>query len=433
MYGGLPRTMSKPARSEKKISQNWTRQSIAPGERLRNWKAICRCSSKTSAQRTLFIASRPHVFALDDGELAGLFVEVDAHEVRHFLRIGSSKTVAGFNLEIEVGQCLGPVGIDGQAQPQPEHGDVGGEGVDVHAVEAVLDDVELDLVDFAGVVLEFVGVEQAVEVDDFVEQAEQVSARAAGGIDGADGVEGCGNLLRLIDGDASDVVLVDKGGDFVVGDLGEVGQVALEGFAAHEADDRARGVVAAGLVPAGDEFFEDFAEHFRIDGDFDVERGGFLNGEVVAVEQAVRTEQGREGGIGDVVDLFVEVVGFEESEEGDTAFGFLLAFDGEGFEEEFFESPGVEAFALVVARCEEQTEIVFGCSPAGRGEPAFALDEPQKHQTVEQGLGEHLLIFTLERLDGRLEFLELGGVVGVEALGDLFDVEGGAPRGNPSE
>ena len=85
-------------------------------------------------------------------------------------------------------------------------------------------------------------------------------------------------------------------------------QIAFERFAAHEADDGAGRVVAAGLVPAGDEFLEDLAEHFRIDGDFDVEGGGFLNGEIVAIEQAVGAEQGGEGGIGEGVGLYVEVV-----------------------------------------------------------------------------------------------------------------------------
>ena len=38
-------------------------------------------------------------------------------------------------------------------------------------------------------------------------------------------------------------------------------------------------------MPAGDELLEDLAEHFRIDGYFNVERRRFRDGEIVAVKQ----------------------------------------------------------------------------------------------------------------------------------------------------
>ena len=74
-------------------------------------------------------------------------------QVGQFLRIRSGEAVAAFDLEIEVRQRrrFRALEVDGQTQPQPQLGDVDGERVNVHAVQVVLDDLQLAAVDGHGV------------------------------------------------------------------------------------------------------------------------------------------------------------------------------------------------------------------------------------------------------------------------------------------
>ena len=55
---------------------------------------------------------------------------------------------------------------------------------------------------------------------------------------------------------------------------------------AHIMDDDARRVISAAGVPDvfGQEILENFAEHFRVNGDFFFQRLGFVDREIVAVE-----------------------------------------------------------------------------------------------------------------------------------------------------
>ena len=79
-----------------------------------------------------------------------------------------------------------------------------------------------------------------------------------------------------------------------VGRMGDFRQVGGQGFVYHVVYDGAGGVVGAGLlaggvagfrVVGGQQVFKDFAQEFRVQGDFLFRRGVFFYGELVFVEQ----------------------------------------------------------------------------------------------------------------------------------------------------
>ena len=101
-------------------------------------------------------------------------------------------------------------------------------------------------------------------------------------------------------------------------------EIVLERLAAHEGDDGPRGVVAARLVPAGDQFLEHLAEHFRVDGHLDVERRGLGDGEVVALEQV---QHGGERLVRDGDRALNVVVVFEVEQSAVEEWHLAAAFD----------------------------------------------------------------------------------------------------------
>ncbi len=64
------------------------------------------------------------------------------------------------------------------------------------------------------------------------------------------------------------------------------GKVALEGLTAHERDYRLRRVVTAGLVASRHELLEYLAQHFGVDGNFDLEGSIFTDSEVVVKQKS---------------------------------------------------------------------------------------------------------------------------------------------------
>src|SRR5207249_1373924 len=107
--------------------------------------------------------------------------EQAAEQVGQRLRVRGGHTVAALDFEIQVGQRrrFGTLEIDGQAEPQPQLGDVDGEEVQVHAVEVVLNDVELAAVD-CHTVQAARGEQHLAQAEEFLHHAEQVRAAAAG-------------------------------------------------------------------------------------------------------------------------------------------------------------------------------------------------------------------------------------------------------------
>ena len=109
---------------------------------------------------------------------------------------GPQQAVAAHDLEIEVRERFGRVALvlDGEGEPEAEHGDVDGELVVVDAVEVAPDDVELEFVEAARVDSDVV--EGGLKLDEFLHHAEQVGARSARGIDDGHLVQRLGDLRR---------------------------------------------------------------------------------------------------------------------------------------------------------------------------------------------------------------------------------------------
>ena len=144
--------------------------------------------------------------------------------------------------------------------------------------------MDLALVQELGVGGDAFALEGAANGHKFLEQAEKVRAGAARGVNGLDGIECVFDLFGVGFVDPFDGMGIHEAFDGGLRCLGLVFEVTLEGLAAHEGDHRAGRVVGAGLMASGNEFLEDLAEHFGIDGNFDLERGGFFDGEIVTVE-----------------------------------------------------------------------------------------------------------------------------------------------------
>ena len=248
-------------------------------------------------------------------------------------RVRPQQRIAGFALEIEVRQRQWLVGFDFQRQPQAQHCDVGGEGIDVHAVEIVADNAQLEVVKTAAILDQLFADEQAVDGDEFVQKTEQIRAGAACGIDRFQGIERFEDLPTMRLGQAGDSRLIDKSSDGVRTGFGLAREIAFDCFPAHEGDNGARRVVRTGLMPAGDKLLKDLAEHFGIDSDFDVERRRFLDGEVIAVEKSLVADQPTQSSVGDFLHALVERGRLEEAavEEGDFAVGIAAPLpDGRG-------------------------------------------------------------------------------------------------------
>ena len=94
--------------------------------------------------------------------------------------VRGGQRVARLYLEVEVreGWRIVAVVVHDEREPEPQAGDVDGEGVYVHAVEVLLDDLELPVVGEAGA--KFVSPEKALaQVEQLVQHTEQVRPAAA--------------------------------------------------------------------------------------------------------------------------------------------------------------------------------------------------------------------------------------------------------------
>jgi hypothetical protein len=225
-----------------------------------------------------------------------------------------------------------------EGDEEAELGDLDGDGLDVHAVEAVFDEVELAAVVVVVVgegAFEFlahgggvelgelgllpalvVGVELAEDIDELVEDAHGEGAGTAGGVEDFQGVDGGDEAGDF--GLGEGVFFLGVGEEEVQPGAGVVsesfpsswlrflhaglfhegaGEVGLERFVHHVVHDGARGVEGAGLlaggglgflVVGGEEVLEDLAEQFGVEGDFLIDGGVLDDGELVAVQDGMR-------------------------------------------------------------------------------------------------------------------------------------------------
>ena len=121
--------------------------------------------------------------------------------------------------------------------------------------------------------------QKADQLKQLVQHAEDIRAAAAGGVNDFDGFELRDQLAGVFFGDAVGGALVHQ---FRV-----AAQISLERFPAHELDNAARRVIRPGAmsVARGDQFLENFAEHFRVHSHLHIVGRAFGNREVVVIEE----------------------------------------------------------------------------------------------------------------------------------------------------
>ncbi|GIV55243.1 MAG: hypothetical protein KatS3mg040_0011 [Candidatus Kapaibacterium sp.] len=195
------------------------------------------------------------------------------------------------------------LGFDDQLQPEAQFGDVDGPVHHVHAVELLADDAAPAFV--GGFINAELGIGAGLEVVEHEQHPDEERAGATGGVAdggfaqhavevgpevlfGECGVGGLflGGLIR------KDGVVEER--FFVCAE--PIGESVHERKAAHQVNFDPRGVENAGrtalvffddsLGSDVDQRLVDLADHFGVNGDFDVERRGFGDGEVVAFEEA---------------------------------------------------------------------------------------------------------------------------------------------------
>ena len=222
-----------------------------------------------------------------------LFPLVETYE-----RVGNNK------MSLEVGELVkAGVGLGGvwglvaeERDEEAEFGNLDGDGLDVHAVDALLDEVELALI---GVL--FAQVDE--EAHHAVEQAHGEGAGAARGVDGLEGLETFADRGLDGGGQSGDGLGVLAEEDVEGRGVGHGGEGGAEGLVDHVVDDLARGVEGAGGLAGGDaglgvvrgeEVLEDLAEELGVEGDVGVGGVVLVDGEVVALQQREKTALGIE-------------------------------------------------------------------------------------------------------------------------------------------
>lgn len=78
-----------------------------------------------------------------DGSVGALVVGADLAEMHGLTPDVFDERVSAVNLVIQVGEWTGLVFIDDESEPEAEPGDLDGAGIEIHAVDAVLDDLAL--------------------------------------------------------------------------------------------------------------------------------------------------------------------------------------------------------------------------------------------------------------------------------------------------
>ena len=230
-----------------------------------------------------------------------LFPLVETYE-----RVGNNKMSLEVGELVEAGVGFGGVRglVAEEGDEEAELGDLDGDGLDVHAVDALLDEVELALIGVS-----FAQVRK--EAHHAVEQAHGEGAGAAGGVDGLEGPEAFAERGLGGGGQLDDGLGIVAEEDIEGRGVGHGGEGGAEGLVDHVVDDLARGVEGAGGLTGGDaglgvvrgeEVLEDLTEELGVEGDVGVGGVVLVDGEVVTLQQgeqsALRIEEeavGEEG------------------------------------------------------------------------------------------------------------------------------------------
>ena len=212
-------------------------------------------------------------------------------------------------------------------------------------------------------------------------------------------------------------------------------------IAAHERYHRAWGVIRPGLVTPGDQFLEYLAENFGIDSDFDIERRGLGDREVVALKKGKDLSERIIGNpdravriilIGQAEEAAVEVRNlpatlFNERQ----ALGIeFVPVQVQAVEEEGIEAVVQEGLACLLGRSKKRSQIAAVTLVR---KPALLLNEVEEHQSVHQALRVKATRFAhRDAFDLRLDKLEDVAVLLEELLRHAADVERLNPVLQPS-
>ena len=184
-----------------------------------------------------------------------------------------------------------------EGNKEAELGDLCSDGLDVHAIDAVLHQVKLPMIYI------FLITQVAKKLNNPVEQAHGEGSRTAGRVDGLKGFEALTNLGFGGGGQLSDGLGVLAEEDIEGRGIGHRGQSGAEGLVDHVVDDFAWSVEGTGGlarrlpclgVIGGEEVFEDLAEELGVEGDIGIGGMVLVDGEVVALQQREKTALGIE-------------------------------------------------------------------------------------------------------------------------------------------
>ncbi len=393
-----------------------------------------------------------------DGEMRPVQAEVDAADLLH-------EAIAAAYFEREIGQQRAELqfgrrqlGFDDQLQPEAQFGDVDGPVHHVYAVQLLADDAAAA---FVGCFINAeLGIGAGLEVVEHEQHPDEERAGATGGV--ADG----GFAQHAVE--VGPQVLFGEcgvGGLFLGGLIRKdgvveqrffvraepIGESVHERKAAHQVNFDPCGVENPGrtapvvigdpLERDVDQRLVDLADHFGVNGNFDVERRRFGDGEVVAFEKAgsaaveLVEERGKERiGYRHTVGIVEPIAGEESAVEIWRKLERLVNRSGklpmaavegvvERLEEQYREPALEEAVVGLVGSLVCAPEL--GDEPWVAAEPAFALDEVEEHQPVEQ---LQRVIVRPDLIAGGVEEQPLQGgkdlfVIGKEPPGDRFDIK----------
>ena len=217
-----------------------------------------------------------------------LFPLVETYE-----RVGNNK------MSLEVGELVKTcVRFDGvrdlvaeEGDKEAELGDLNGDGLDVHAIDALFDEVELTLI---GVF--FAQIRE--KAHHAVEQAHREGTGTAGWIDGLEVSKTFANLSLRSGRQVSNGLGVLAKEDIEGLRIGHGGQGGAEGLVNHVVDNFTRRVERTGGLTGGDtglrvvggeEVFEDLTEELGVEGNVSIGGVVFVDGEVVTLQQREKT------------------------------------------------------------------------------------------------------------------------------------------------
>jgi hypothetical protein len=223
-----------------------------------------------------------------DGNMACGHSGVEAGEVDAFE--GFKEGIALHDFEIEIRERPGLLFIHDEGEPEAKAGDLDRTGIEIHAIDGILDDFAFGL---GGVERP---IERELDPEDFLQEADGKGTGADGGVadfDGIeDGLEGGGVLPNPVLGivAVAGILEADEAADFLA--VAEVrGEEPDEALLAHIVDGVFRGVESALVLVVLEQVFEDVAKHLGVDADLVLVGVVFVDGEVIGGEEVEKASE----------------------------------------------------------------------------------------------------------------------------------------------